>query len=181
MPALKQPKAGDLRLIASALTISSELKGIGNLARSIAGRAMDINDHPPLSYRVDVESLGFVTLRMLEDSVTALVNKDTQLARDVCGMDDTADLLTSELIQELLNHVVQSAHTAPRAVRWILVARSLERMADLATNICEATALYIEGTTIKHHCANRPAHPRRRIGVSVDPGGGPLGLSTLSA
>jgi phosphate transport system protein len=39
-----------------------------------------------------------------------------------------------------------------RAVNTILASRSLERIADLSTNVAESTIFSVQGGSIKHQC-----------------------------
>ena len=44
--------------------------------------------------------------------------------------------------------------TIERAIDLVLVAKNLERIADLSTNICEDIIYMVEGKNIKHHIAD---------------------------
>jgi phosphate transport system protein len=46
--ALRQPKAGDLRSIITAMKITTDLERIGDLAVNIAERALELNQEPQL-------------------------------------------------------------------------------------------------------------------------------------
>jgi phosphate transport system protein len=89
---------------------------------------------------------------MVKDSIDAFINRDDQLARDVCERDDEVDDLNNQIFRELLTYMMQDPTTIKRAVDLILVARHLERIADHATNISEDVIYYVKGKTIKHHC-----------------------------
>ncbi len=149
--ALRQPMAIDLRLVTSVMRINADLERVGDLAVNIAENAVDLNERALLPFKVDIEPLGRVALSMLQDSITSFVNKDVELAKNVCGRDDEADDLAKGIVQELLEHMVKDAPAIRRAVSYIVVDRCLERVADLATNISEAAIMYVEGKNIKHH------------------------------
>jgi len=149
--ALKQPMAIDLRFITSALRVNSDLERVGDLAVNIAERAIELNDRPPLPFKVELAPLADVAISMLQDSITSFIHKDPLLAREVCKRDDVADKLATELVHDLLDHMVRDAPAIRRAVSLIIIDRCLERIADLATNVGESTILYVEGKSIKHH------------------------------
>ena len=149
--ALRQPMAVDLRFITSIMKINADLERAGDLAVNISERAIELNERPPLPFRVELEALGDVALAMLQDAINSFINKDTRLAREVCKRDDEADVMATEIVHTLLDQMVKDAPAIRRAVSLIIIDRALERVADLATNICEATIMYVEGKTIKHH------------------------------
>lgn len=52
--ALRQPMAGDLRLITTAMKITTDLERMGDLAVNIAQRAIELNKEPVLKAYVDI-------------------------------------------------------------------------------------------------------------------------------
>lgn len=149
--ALHQPAAEDLRFIASALRINTELERIGDEAVNIAERAVVLIKQPLLKPLIDIPRMASVSQKMLKDSIDAFINRNAGLARDVCKRDDEVDDLNGQLFRELLTYMMQDAKNIERAVELILVARHLERIADHTTNIGEDVVYIAEGKTIKHH------------------------------
>ena len=149
--ALHQPAAEDLRFIASALRINTELERIGDEAVNIAERAVVLIKQPLLKPLIDIPRMASVSQKMLKDSIDAFINRNAGLARDVCKRDDEVDGLNDQLFRELLTYMMQDAKNIERAVELILVARHLERIADHTTNIGEDVVYIVEGKTIKHH------------------------------
>jgi phosphate transport system protein len=153
--ALKQPMAVDLRFIVSSDRIGSELERIADQAVNIAQRALDLLKHPPLKPLMDLPRMAGLAQGMVRDALTAFVNRDEALARDVCRRDDEVDALNDQIFRELLTYMMQDAKNIERAVDLILVGRHLERIADNATNIAEDVIYLVKGKTIKHHCETR--------------------------
>jgi len=149
--ALQQPLAVDLRFIASALKINNDLERIGDQAVNIAERTLDLLKQPLLKPLIDIPRMATLAQKMVKDSLDAFVNRDTKLARDVCERDDEVDDLNDQIFRELLTYMMQDPKTISRAVDLILVGRHLERIADLATNICEDVVYLVDGKMIKHH------------------------------
>src|SRR5512137_1748821 len=149
--ALRQPLAADLRFITSAMKIGSDLERIGDLAVNIAERTLDLLQHPQLKPLIDIPRMAQIAQDMVRDALTAFVNGDAQLARDVCERDDQVDRLNDQVFRELLTYMMQDPRTTSRAVGLILVGRHLERIADHATNIGEDVIYMVRGKTIKHH------------------------------
>jgi phosphate transport system protein len=153
--ALRQPMAVDLRFITSAMRIASELERIGDQSVNIAQRALKLLKLPLLKPLIDIPRMASLAQNMVNDSLSAFINRDEKLARDVCQRDDEVDDLNDQIFRELLTYMMQDPSTISRAVDLILVGRHLERIADHATNISEDVIYYVKGKTIKHHCESR--------------------------
>lgn len=159
--ALRQPIAADLRFIASAMKINSDLERIGDLAVNIAERTLDLLKDPPLKPLIDIPRMAELAQKMVKDSFDAFVNRDADLARSVCRRDDEVDQLNHQVFRELLTYMIEDPKTISRAVDLILVGRHLERIADHATNIGEDVVYMVKGKTIKHHIEERVFKPKR--------------------
>ena len=77
-------------------------------------------------------------------------NEDAHLAKSVCERDDTVDGLRDQVLRELITFMASNPKTIERAIHLIRISRSLERVADLSTNICEDVIYMVEGRTVKH-------------------------------
>ncbi|MDZ4242792.1 MAG: phosphate signaling complex protein PhoU, partial [Candidatus Omnitrophota bacterium] len=119
--ALYQPTAGDLRFITSAMKITNDLERIGDLGVNIAERTLDLIKVPPLKLRLDIPKMATATQQMLKDSLDAFVNKDSQLAYQVCKRDDEVDDLNHEIFMELLKCKPEDQPEVERVIDLILV------------------------------------------------------------
>lgn len=155
--ALRQPMAADLRFITSAMKISSDLERIGDLACNIAERTMRLMKYPQLKPLIDIPRMAELAQKMVRDSISAFINRDAALARDVCVRDDEVDSLNDQIFRELLTFMIADTATITRAVDLILVGRNLERIADHSTNIGEDVFYMVTGKTIKHHFEEQEA------------------------
>ncbi|MDH5466750.1 MAG: phosphate signaling complex protein PhoU, partial [Candidatus Aminicenantes bacterium] len=124
---------------------------IADLSVNIAERVLDLLKVPLLKPLIDIPRMAEMAQNMVKDSIDAFINRDDQLARNVCERDDEVDDLNNQIFRELLTYMMQDPTTIKRAVDLILVARHLERMADHATNISEDVIYFVKGKTIKHH------------------------------
>ncbi len=150
--ALRQPMAVDLRLITASLRISSDLERIGDQSVNIIDRTLELLKVPILKPLIDIPRMASLAENMVRDSITAFVNRDDALARNVCERDDEVDKLNDKIFRELLTYMIQDHTYIKRAVALILIGRHLERIADHATNISENVIYFVLGKTIKHHC-----------------------------
>jgi len=148
--ALQQPLAGDLRFITGALKISNDLERVGDHAVNIAGGADRLAGLPPLKPLVDIPRLATLATGMLREALNAFVRHDAEAARQICRRDDAVDALNRQLFRELISFMIEDPSTITRAMELILVARNLERVADLATNVAEEVVFIAEARVIKH-------------------------------
>ena len=148
--ALHQPTAGDLRFITTAMKIVTDLERIGDQAVNIAQRALELNLEPQLKPYIDLPRMADQAQRMVKDSLDAFVARDTELARRVCADDAPVDALNHQIFRELLTFMMEDPKTIPRAIRLILIARFLERVADHATNIAEMVVYMVESRMVRH-------------------------------
>jgi phosphate transport system protein len=148
--ALHQPVAADLRFVVAVLKVNNDLERIGDLAANIARQARYLAGKECLGSTVDLTELGDQVRKMVRQSLEALVHQDAGLAREVCAMDEDVDSEHHRMILELQDLMMQDPSTIKRGTRTMAVSRSLERIADLATNIAEDVVFMVEGEVIRH-------------------------------
>jgi len=146
-----QPMAVDLRFLTSVLRISSELERIADQAVNIAQRSLVLLKSPTLKPLIDIPRMALIAKKMVKDAVDAFLQKNADLAREVCERDDEVDNLNDQIFRELLTYMMQDSSCISRAVELTLIGRHLERIADHATNISEDVVYFVKGKTIKHH------------------------------
>ncbi|HVP58239.1 MAG TPA: phosphate signaling complex protein PhoU [bacterium] len=154
-----EPKARDLRTILMVLKMSNDFERMGDHAVNIAESGLYLMERPPVKPYIDVPRMAEVTIKMLRDSITAFVNEDAVLAKNVCERDSIVDDLRIQLLRELITYMASDPGTIERALHLIRVSGNLERIADLATNACEDVIFMVEGRVIKHHHFEEPDGP----------------------
>lgn len=147
--ALHQPAAGDLRLIAAAIKINSDLERIADQAVNIAETGVYLSKEPKIALG-DIPRMVEVASGMLKDSLDAFSRGDVDLAREVIKRDDEEDRLKSRIFNELVSLMQRDASTIQRGMDIILIARNLERIADHATNVAEDVIFMVLGKDIRH-------------------------------
>ncbi|HEY6865750.1 MAG TPA: phosphate signaling complex protein PhoU, partial [Candidatus Eisenbacteria bacterium] len=155
--ALQQPLARDLRFITAALKISNDLERVGDHAVNIAGSALRLAEQPQLKPLVDIPRMAELACGMLHEALDAFVGADAETARRICRRDDEVDNLNRQLFRELISYMIEDPATITRAMELILVARNLERVGDMATNVAEEVVFIAEARVIKHHAEDAPA------------------------
>ncbi|MGH9355092.1 MAG: phosphate signaling complex protein PhoU [Terriglobia bacterium] len=149
--ALEQPVAGDLRFITAAIKINNDLERMGDLAASIAERALNLIQEPGISPLVDIPLMAGLVESMVRKALDAFVKKDSELARNVLTSDDAVDDMRTGSYQELIRYMQQYPPCIPQGLSLLFVARNLERIADHATNIAEDVLFLVEGVDVRHH------------------------------
>jgi phosphate transport system protein len=149
--ALRQPMAVDLRGIMAALKMSGDLERMGDLAANIAERALTLAGLPTYPFPEDFDRLVELVRGMVENCLTALVNRDSKLARSVCSADDQVDAINRKTYEGMQEVIRKDPSVVDRAINTISVSRHLERIADIATNIAEDVVFMVEGEIIRHN------------------------------
>ena len=148
--ALRQPAAVDLRFIAAAMKINTDMERIGDQAINIVERAEVLLTVPPLKPLIDIPRMADIAQEMLKASLDAFVNGDDALALETIHRDDEVDQFKDQVFRELLTYMMADPSTIPRAMELILVSRHLERIGDHATNICEDVIFMVKGKDVRH-------------------------------
>ena len=150
--ALRQPMAVDLRFIAMAMKISTDLERMADLAVDISQRVLELAGKPLLKPLVDIPKLTLLAQQMTRDAINSFVNKNADLAKKVILCDKKADELRDLVQRELLDeYITKDKSTIPRAIPLLLAARHLERICDHATNIAEEVIYMVSAKVVKHH------------------------------
>ncbi len=146
----KAPLATDLRLTTVAMKISQNLERVGDSAVTIARRAIDLGTEPQLKPYVDIPRMAAMSLEMLRDAITAFVNREPSRARAVIPRDADVDDLNRQLHRELASYMVERPTTISRCLHLMVISKSIERIADHATNIAEEVVYLYEAVDIRH-------------------------------
>jgi phosphate transport system protein len=148
--ALQQPMARDLRFITMTMKIGNDLERVGDHAVNIAEAVKYMVDAPPFPVLPEIEEMVKVATDMLADALDAFVRADVVLARAVLKRDDRVDDLHDNNFRILLTHMMEDPRRITAGMDLLLISGNLERIADLATNICEDVIFLVEGRTVKH-------------------------------
>ena len=148
--ALRQPAASDLRFIATALKIVTDLERIGDLAMNIAERSIELSEEPPLKPYIDIPRMASAATGMVKEALDAFVKREPRLAIEVLQADAAVDQLNVQLFRELLTYMIEEPKNVSRALRITFIAKYLERVADHATNIAQMVIFMCEGRDVRH-------------------------------
>ena len=143
--ATQAPMAKDLRTIAAAIHIITDLERMADHAAGIAKIAIQTADQAPLKPLIDIPRMSEIARAMLHDAITAYIDDDQAAARAIVARDDAVDGLYDQIYRELLTFMLADPTTIDQATHLLWVAHNLERIADRVTNICERVVFAATG------------------------------------
>ena len=143
--ATQAPMAGDLRSIAAAIHMATDLERMADHAAGIAKIVIDTAAEPPIKPLVDIPRMSELARGMLNDAITAYMEDDQTAARAIVARDDDVDVLYDQIYRELLTFMLADPATIDQATQLLWAAHNLERIADRVTNICERVVFAATG------------------------------------
>lgn len=147
--AMQQPMAGDLRLIAAILEISTELERMGDYAKGISRISIYIGNQPLLKSFPQIPQMCDMVVDTLGRALDAFINEDVDAARAIPLEDDELDALYNSVNRELIGIITEKADVLERANYISWVAHNLERAGDRVTNICERVIYTATGELVE--------------------------------
>jgi len=146
--ALKQPMAGDLRLIATTLRMIVDIERMADHAENIAQMAIDLYDEIYIKPLIDIPRMAKIVQEMAENALNALIDENIDLAMSLIPMEKEIDALYDQIFRELLSYMMQDQKNISQATSLFLVAGDLERIGDHATNLGEMVIYLVEGKRV---------------------------------
>jgi phosphate transport system protein len=147
---LRAPVATELRLVIVGMKASHDLERVGDEATSIAKRAVRLAAEPPLKPYVDIPRMANIALEMLRDALDCFLHGDTEKALAVVKRDVEVDAINKQLYRELTSYMIERPQSISRALELMFISKSLERIADHATNIAEEMVFLAHAKDIRH-------------------------------
>jgi phosphate transport system protein len=144
--ARRQPMAVDLRDVVGALRVANEIERIGDLAKNIGKRVLDLNgEYPSLKLIRGVEHMGSLVLTQLKRVLDAYAARNVDEAMEVWRRDEEIDAMCVSLFRELLTYMMEDPRSITFCIHLLFSAKNIERMGDHATNIAETVHYMIKG------------------------------------
>lgn len=148
--ALRQPAGRDLRFISTAMKIITTLERMGDLAVNISKRSIELALEPRMGICFHLPIMTESTEDLVRRALDAFVNEDVEKALKVCRDDEFVDATYKKLIEELMQMMTEKTIPISRAMKIMLVAKYLERIADHAVHISEMVVFMVVGKVIRH-------------------------------
>ena len=87
---------------------------------------------------------------MLRKSLDALISHDVKAAYEVIAEDDEVDAMNRQMYKQVEDGIRSRPDRVESLIHLLGVSRSIERIADHATNIAEDVIYLIEGKIVRH-------------------------------
>jgi phosphate transport system protein len=150
-----QPVGADLRFLIGVIKMNNDLERMGDHAVNIASYIAYLIEQPRIKSVSNIWSMAREVKEMLNDSVKSFMDNDATRAQKVCERDSVVDEMRDETIRILLTYMLEQPEIIGSAIPLLLVAKNLERIADLSTNICEDVIYIAQARVIKHHAEEK--------------------------
>ncbi len=149
------PVACDLRFVLSVSRVATSLERIGDQAVNICEDLRLLVDNHDRPMEPMLRTMAKLVAVMVHDAIASFLFRDVKKATTTLADDDRVDSMNDRIVKELLHEdAVREAISGPGrmagALSQILISRSLERMADQATNVCEEVVYMVKGDDIRH-------------------------------
>jgi protein-tyrosine-phosphatase len=143
----------DLRLVATALKLVTDIERIGDMCSGIAEWTIELAQEPHGEHLPDITAMAHAVRDMVAQAMQAFVTKDTRLAQSVIEADLAVDAYYAQVFRRTLDRMVEDRFTVAWATRVQAVAKNLERIGDHATNLAEMVVFMVQGKDIRHGAA----------------------------
>lgn len=149
---LRQPAARDLRLIMAIVKLTTDLERMGDETNKIARLAMELALLADTSKAVSIQLASFANRvsDTLRQSLDSFARHDAGKALDIILADENFDRDYKSEAGKLVQAMRQDIDNMEVYLNWLWVLRSLERIADHASNIAEQVIYLDQGIDVRH-------------------------------
>jgi phosphate transport system protein len=148
MLALRQPVAGDLRLIVAALKITGDLERVGDYAANVAKRAIVLAQFSLPYSLAAIANMARLVQEGLKMVIDAIGERDTEKAIQVWRSDQMVDDVYTAIFRELITYMMEDPRNITPCTHLLFIAKNLERIGDHATNIAENLYYAVTGESL---------------------------------
>jgi len=151
---LYQPVASDIRKIIAIDRMTINLERIGDRVMNILHATENIIDSQEYKAMIDVLTVMLLSgTSMVEKALLSFINNDNEYAVWTIKNDVVVDEMNNKLLINSISKAKVSDKTKEMLLSYVDlkdIITNLERIADHATNIAEASIYSIQGTDIRH-------------------------------
>ena len=150
--ALRQPAAGDLRLLMAFGKTITDLERIGDEADKIARMTKLIysDDRLRLPRTTEIRHMSDVSLGMLRKALDAFARLDPSLTAEVIAKDNVVDEEFKAVLRQLITLMMEDPRTISMSIEMLFIAKAIERIGDHAKNIAEYVIYIVKGKDVRH-------------------------------
>jgi phosphate transport system protein len=147
--ARRQPMGIDLREIVAAMRIASDLERVGDLAKNIGKRTINLGPETRLPRAtVGLRHMGQLAALQLKDVLDAYAQRDLERARSVWMRDAEIDALEDSVFRDLLTFMMEDPRNITSCTHLLFCSKNVERVGDHATNIAETVHYIVTGSNL---------------------------------
>ncbi len=141
------PSAGHLRRVSSILHVCVDLERIGDQAVAISRVAVQLTESLDKNMVAHAERLVEESTHMLRQAVKAFNEDNSELAKATMRLDSQVDHSFQNAFDDLAREENKENISVRDMLGLLSIFYSLERVSDLAKNICEKTVFSVTGET----------------------------------
>ena len=146
--ALQQPIAKDLRILSTAMKMTTDLERIGDHAKKIAKIANRIGQDPLIKPLVDIPIAAQMVQEMVKKVLKSYIELDVNAAAEVCIADDKVDEICDTCKRDILFYMMKDQANIEQRVDLNKVCQRIERIGDHATNLAEWVIYLVTGQRV---------------------------------
>ena len=149
---LDKPVMSDRWLTIALIKIATDLERIGDYATNIAEIVLELKNEEYIKPLVMIPELSEIVSDMLDAVHEAFITGNEDLAEAACRKDERADNIYERIYEKSLKLIDKTDGTQDinQIIRFIKIAKALERIGDHATNIGEETIFVETGKRVKY-------------------------------
>ncbi len=151
------PVASDLRQVITSMKVAANLERVSDHATNIAKRARKMLARPECTEVTFLEPLYTLADQLLRDSLSAYTDRNAELGQSLQLKDKELDKMHKRVVATFSARLEEGGDRAEDFLHLIFVARSLERIGDLAKNIGEDAVFLDSARDIRYDRHNKPA------------------------
>ena len=146
--ALQQPIAKDLRILSTAMKMTTDLERIGDHAKKIAKIANRIGQDPLIKPLVDIPIAAQMVQEMVKKVLKSYIELDVNAAAEVCIADDKVDEICDTYKRDILFYMMKDQANIEQGLDLNKVVQRIERIGDHATNLAEWVIYLVTGQRV---------------------------------
>jgi len=149
MLALRQPAAGDLRLVLATIKIVTDLERAGDRAEGIAESMLETEDHP-LTDTATLETMADLVVAQIKLALDSFARSDLTTALQCLEQNKKIRSQYKAIQRETLTYMIEDPRKITAGLLATSIAGNLGRIGDHAVNIAEMVIYVVAGQDVRH-------------------------------
>jgi len=159
---MRAPVARDLRLLTVGMKAAHDLERVGDEATSIARRVLKLDAGMPVKDFLTLPAMISLTLEMLRDAIDSFIDGDAEMAIGIPLRDKEVDKLNRQNYEKLARQITLDTDRVNTYLDLMFISKSIERIADHASNISEEVVFLYRAEDIRHSSTVKEAKAQTR-------------------